>query len=156
MMKVLFLHGWGSRPGGLKPTWLSEHGQRVVNPRLPDDDFERCVGIAQDAFDRVRPEVVVGSSRGGAVAVNILRSDVPLVLVAPAWKRWGAATTVREPVVILHSQCDGVVPIEDSRQLLCQSGLADDHLLVVGEDHTMSDIAALGALLEAVRRIGQA
>jgi len=153
-MNILFLHGWGSEPGGLKPTWLLEHSHQVINPALPDEDFEQSLLIAQDAFDRDSPEVVVGSSRGGAAAVNIRSGVLPLVLLAPAWKKWGAATTVRQPVTILHSPYDDVVPIEDSRELLRNSGLSEDRLVIVGDDHTMSDMAALTALLEAIEGVG--
>ena len=45
-MKVLFLHGWTSVPGGVKPTYLKEHGYEILNPALPDEDFEESVRIA--------------------------------------------------------------------------------------------------------------
>jgi predicted esterase YcpF (UPF0227 family) len=88
-MKIIFLHGWQSIPGGVKPTFLAQHGHEVVNPKLPDEDFEAAVRIAQAEFDRHRPDVVVGSSRGGAVAMNINSDDVKLVLLCPAWKKYG-------------------------------------------------------------------
>ena len=46
-MKILFLHGWHSTPGGVKPTYLKDHGHEVLNPALPDDDFDAAVDIAQ-------------------------------------------------------------------------------------------------------------
>jgi hypothetical protein len=88
-MLILYLHGWQSTPGGIKPTYLKECGHSVLNPALPDDDFDIAVGTAQFEFDRHHPDVVVGSSRGGAVAMNINSGDVPLVLLCPAWKHWG-------------------------------------------------------------------
>ena len=63
-MRLLFLHGWQSTPGGFKPTYLKDHGHTVLNPLLPDDDFVAAVRIAQAEFDRHQPNVVVGSSRG--------------------------------------------------------------------------------------------
>jgi hypothetical protein len=42
-MKILFLHGWLSFPGGVKPTFLAEHGHEVINPKLPDEDFTEAV-----------------------------------------------------------------------------------------------------------------
>jgi hypothetical protein len=42
-MKTLFLHGWQSVPGGVKPTYLAKHGHEVINPKLPDEDFEAAV-----------------------------------------------------------------------------------------------------------------
>src|ERR1022692_2671930 len=88
-MKTLFLHGWQSVPGGVKPTFLVGHGHEVSNPKLPDEDFTLAVKIAQEEFDKNQPQVVVGSSRGGAVAMNINSGDVKLVLLCPAWKKWG-------------------------------------------------------------------
>src|SRR5439155_3678096 len=68
---VLSLHGWQSVPGGVKPNFLARHGHEVINPQLPDQDMAMAVRIAQAEFDRHQPQVVVGSSRGGAVAMNI-------------------------------------------------------------------------------------
>ncbi len=70
-MKILFLHGWQSIPGGVKPTYLAQHVHEVIKLALPDEDFNEAVHIAQAEFDKHKPEVVVGSSRGGAVAMNI-------------------------------------------------------------------------------------
>lgn len=36
-MKILFLHGWTSVPGGRKPRFLKEYGHEIINPELPDD-----------------------------------------------------------------------------------------------------------------------
>ena len=62
-MLILLLHGWQSTPGGVKPTYLKDHGHTVLNPALPDHDFDAAVAIAQSEFDRHQPDVVVGSSR---------------------------------------------------------------------------------------------
>jgi alpha-beta hydrolase superfamily lysophospholipase len=150
-MTTLFLHGWQSTPGGFKPTYLKDHGHDVLNPALPDDDFDEAVRIAQAEFDRGKPDFVVGSSRGGAVAMNI-KADVPLVLLCPAWKRWGTATTVKPGTIILHSQADDVVPFADSQELLRNSGLPDSALIVVGHEHRLADSESLAKMLEAVER----
>ena len=63
-MKILFLHGWTSKPGGVKPTYLAQHGHEVFNPALPDEDFAAAVQIAQAEFDRCQPDVVVASRCG--------------------------------------------------------------------------------------------
>lgn len=83
---ILFLHVWTSFPGGLKPTFLTRHGHTVLNPAVPDENFEEAVRIAQAEFDRHHPDVIVGSSRGGTVAMNITSGDTPLVLLCPAWR----------------------------------------------------------------------
>jgi alpha-beta hydrolase superfamily lysophospholipase len=145
-----FLHGWQSTPGGLKPTYLKDHGHEVLNPALPDDDFDAAVRITQAEYDRGKPDVVVGSSRGGAVAMNVNSGDTPLVLLCPAWKRWGTATKVKSATVILHSPADETVPFTDSQELLRNSGLPESALIVVGTEHRLADEDSLEAMLEAV------
>jgi hypothetical protein len=148
-MKVLFLHGWQSVPGGVKPSYLAKHGHEIINPALPDEDFEEAVKIAQAEYDRHRPAVVVGSSRGGAVAMNLDSGDTPLVLLCPAWKKYGMARTVKPGTVILHSQADDVVPFADSEELVRSSGLPASALVEVGSDHRLADPEPLKAMLQA-------
>ena len=151
-MKILFLHGWTSVPGGRKPTYLREKGQEVLNPALPDDDFEEAVRIAETEYKKHHPDVIVASSRGGAVAVNMNSGDTPLVLLCPAWKNWGTATTVKANTVILHSRLDEVIPFGDSEELLVNSGIAASSLLEVGQDHRLADPEPLQAMLDACHR----
>jgi hypothetical protein len=145
-MKILFLHGWQSVPGGVKPTFLAQHDHEVVNPKLPDEDFNEAVRIAQAEFDKRQPQVVVGSSRGGAVAMNIKIGLARLVLLCPAWKKWGTVKTVKPGTVILHSKTDDVVPFADSEELAKNSGAT---LIEVGNDHRLADPEPLKAMLRA-------
>lgn len=149
-MKLLFLHGWQSTPGGLKPAYLKDHGHEVLNPRLPDDDFDAAIRIAQTEFDTHQPDVVVGSSRGGAVAMNINSGETPLVLLCPAWKTWRRATTVKMNTIILHSRADETVPFADSEKLLRNSGLPSKALIEVGSEHRLADEESLKMMLRAV------
>lgn len=151
-MKILFLHGWQSTPGGLKPTYLKNRGHTVLNPALPDDDFELAVGIAQSVYNRHQPDVVVGSSRGGAVAMNIESKDTPLVLLCPAWKTWGTAATVKPNTTILHSRADETVPFSDSEELAGTSSLPSGALIEVGAEHRLADEESLAAMLRAVEK----
>jgi len=148
-MKILFLHGWNSVPGGRKPSYLIEHGHEVLNPALPDDDFAESVRIAQTELERDRPVVIVGSSRGGAVAMNVQSGDTPLVLLCPAWKRWGTVKKVKPQTVILHSRSDDVIPYGESEELIQISGLSASALIEVGTDHRLADPEPLKAMLEA-------
>lgn len=145
-MKILFLHGWNSVPGGVKPTYLKDHVHEVVNPALPHEDFAEAVRIAQTEFDKHQPQVVVGSSRGGTVAMNINSGDAKLVLLCPAWKKYGTARTVKPNTVILHSQADDVIPFADSEELAKNSGAT---LIEVGTDHRLADPEPLEAMLRA-------
>jgi len=146
MTTILFLHGWHSIPGGVKPNYLKDHGHTVINPALDDDDFDAAVAVAQAEFDKHHPDVVIGSSRGGAVALNIVSGTTPLVLICPAWKRWGTVKSLKPNSVILHSRQDEVIPFIESEELVTNSGLPQETLIEVGNDHRLADDASLSVL----------
>jgi hypothetical protein len=154
-MKILLLHGWHSVPGGVKPTYLAQHGQEVINPALDDDDCDEAVRTAQAEYDRHHPDVIVGSSRGGAVAMNLDSGSTPLVLLCPAWKRWGIVKTVKPGTVILHSEADDVIPFAESRELVRVSGQPDSALVAVGTDHRLAAPEPLKAMLEACEQVAR-
>ena len=143
-MKVLFLHGLESNPGGSKVQHLLDLGHTVLNPALPKHDFEESVRIAQEEVDTNHPDVIVGSSRGGAVAMAVDRAGARLVLIAPAWQRFGGAASVPPGTSVLHCTTDDQVPFSDSEQL------QGANLIPCGEGHRMIDSNALETLGHAV------
>ena len=158
-MRVLFLHGLESKPGGTKARYLQEAGYEVLNPALPKTSFEDSISIAQDVIDDMKPDVVVGSSRGGAVAMSVSTRGAPVVLIAPGWSRFMDEQQMREwdircepqRTIILHSRNDDIIPIEDSE------ALNKDHnikIIEVGDNHRMSDEDALAAMLDVVQWLG--
>ncbi|HBE68940.1 MAG TPA: alpha/beta hydrolase [Planctomycetaceae bacterium] len=149
-MKILFLHGWRSVVGGVKPTYLKDAGHEVINPKLDDDDFDDAIKTAQAEYDQDQPDVIVGSSRGGAVAMNIESNGTPLVLLCPAWRKWGTATSIKSNTTILHSRQDEVIPFADSEELVANSGLPSSALIETGNDHGLADPEPLQKMLEAV------
>ena len=87
--------------------------------------------------------------------MSIDSKSAPLILIAPAWTKWGTMTTVKPEVRVLHSPHDELISIEDSRELLRNSGLPEDQLMAVGGDHRMSDEKTFVALLEMVESFGR-
>ena len=152
-MKILFLHGWTSVPGGRKPSFLMNHGHEVLNPALPDDDFDQSVQSAELQFNQHHPDVIVGSSRGGAVAVNMQSGQTPMVLLCPAWKNWGIVTRVKPNTIIIHSKDDDVIPFGDSQELAANSNLANENLIEIGSDHRLADLEPLQAMLDACKTL---
>ncbi len=150
---ILFLHGLEARPGGFKPTFLKSQGFEVLNPALPDDDFGKAVSIAQAAFDDREPDIVVGSSRGGAVAMAIDSRTAPLVLIAPAWRFCGVQSVVKRETIILHSARDELIPLAHSQLLVDDNDLLPSNLRVIGDDHRMNDEQAMDALIAAIREL---
>ena len=81
--------------------------------------------------------------------MNIKIGDARLVLLCPAWKKWGTVKTVKPGTVILHSRADVVVPFGDSEELVHNSGLPASALVEVGKDHRLADPDPLAAMLKA-------
>ena len=152
MKRIVFLHGLESSPGGTKALYLERLGYRVFNPALPRESFEDSVRIAQSIVDKEQPDCIVGSSRGGAVAMGLEQSSGALVLIAPAWRRYFSQmpTELIQPTVVLHSPNDIIIPYEDSIELVT---VHHSELMTVGEGHRMSDDEALTALGEVVRKL---
>jgi len=91
MTKVLFLHGFDGQGRGSKYDSLNHAGFTLAPPPdLPYPDMHGAIALAQQVHDEHRPDVIVGSSLGGAVALQ-LQTTAGLVLMAPA-------ISLREPL----------------------------------------------------------
>jgi len=158
MKKVLFLHGMEGTPEGTKPTFLKKMGYRVIAPALPKDNFELSLARAKDTFENFKPDIVIGSSRGGALATALDTGDIPKILIAPAWKKFHVKDPlVNKDTVILHCADDDLVPYEDSVKLCTpkEGEFFGPTLTECGENHRMSDNGALQHLLWAIEaRLG--
>ena len=164
--RLLFLHGSGTNPlDSNKVNRLRAAGHEVgVCPALAYPSgrallgsavwfggehpwFDRCVQVAQEAFDRFGPDVVVGSSMGGAVALNLRSADTPLVLVAPAWKvfgvfSFGSATGVGPLSAVVHGSRDWLVwPSSSLRLLQGSPPLSANAAALTGEVECRLDMA---------------
>lgn len=148
MSKVLFLHGMESKPGGTKAQVLSASGKEVLNPALPKESFAESIEIAQSLVDSENPETIVGSSRGGAVAMALNPRGADVVLIAPAWRKFGVSPYVPANTKIMHCETDDLVPYKDSEELANLNGV---ELISCGEDHRMSDAGALSTLTDIVK-----
>jgi predicted alpha/beta hydrolase family esterase len=144
-MKILFLHGLESSPNSTKATFLRDSGHEVIAPELDRDDWDQSVSAARRAITVHEPDVVVGSSRGGAVAMAAMPS-APLVLVAPAWAIYAPWATVSGRTTVIHSRDDDIIPYEESEKLRKLFGV---ELIEAGISHRMSDHGALEAILHA-------
>ena len=147
---ALLLGNTRFRAASNRPTSKSTAMRSSIHPSMTMI-FELAVRTAQAEFDKHQPPVVVGSSRGGAVAMNICSGNAKLVLLCPAWKNWGTAKTVRSDTVVLHSRADDVIPFADSEELGRNSGAK---LIEVGNDHRLADRESLAAMLSACEVAG--
>ena len=81
--------------------------------------------------------------------MNINSGAAKLVLLCPAWKKWGTAKTVKPGTVILHSRADEIIPFADSDELVKNRGLPTSALIEIGMDHGLADGEPLEAMLKA-------
>src|SRR5581483_3519674 len=120
---VLYLHGFASSPKSQKVQALRErlapHGIELNAPDLNVPSFEKLdYDALVERAVRVAgtPHVVVGSSLGGLVAVEVVRRGVavPMVLIAPALgiaDQWVAKLPPGDPMVVYNHAVDARVPI---------------------------------------------
>jgi len=85
--------------------------------------------------------------------MNIDSGCTPLVLLCPAWKKWGTATPIKSNTVILHLSKDDVIPFADSEEFVRNSRLPPETLVEVGNDYRLADEEPLNAMLEAINRL---
>jgi fermentation-respiration switch protein FrsA (DUF1100 family) len=161
MARILYLHGLESSPNAGKATRLREEGHEVDGPQLDHaPDLTASIATAQAALDAALQagpvHVIVASSRGGAVATALKPRGVPMLLLCPAWKRFGLDARISGTVRILHAAADDLVPLADSVELLERSGLPAEALTVVGDHHKLHDPAATAAMLAAVLELAGA
>jgi hypothetical protein len=152
-LRILYLHGLGDRSGGSLPRFLQSQGCTVIEPDLPDLDFEECVRVAQREFDASQPDLLLGYSMGGSAAINIQTGDTPQVLIAPSWKYLGDVTSVKMQTIIINADNDDLIPLEDTKELLQLSSLnEDDHLVVAGDGHGIFDAPTRKTIHDVIRR----
>lgn len=173
MARVVFLHGLEGSSTGQKPTWLKSHGHTVVAPTLdtraliswlstrtsspytaPLSTVASPRAAAVEAITEARPDVVVGSSFGGGLAMALQQEGKyrgPLVLLAPAGaKLFGIATlTTSAPVAVLHGRADDIVPVQDSI-VLAATARGDVTLRLVDDDHRLTASVAAGLMGELI------
>jgi len=119
---ILYFHGFASSPKGLKIEAL-----RKLLPELAFDapdlnvpsfeqlDFESMVQLAMQRGRAQPPRVIVGSSMGAIVALEVVRRGIvaPLVLIAPAvgvGERWITKLPPGDPVRLFNHARNGEAP----------------------------------------------
>src|SRR5262245_46615246 len=90
-LRVQFVHGLESSPQGVKAQLLARHFT-ARTPEMDTRDFEASVAVQAAVLREFDPHVLVGSSYGGAIAVELLQSGAwrgPTLLLAQAALRRG-------------------------------------------------------------------
>ena len=122
---------------------------RFVQPRLMRRVFRRSVAVQLALLSANQVDAVVGSSFGGAVALELLVSGAwkgPTVLLCPAHRRvagraWRPAPTLpldATKVLVVHGRQDETVPIDHSRSLVRGTSAK---LIEVDDEHRLAATA---------------
>lgn len=156
-LRVQFIHGLESSPQSTKARTLAEQFE-TLTPAMQTDDFEGCITQQRLALEQFRPDVVVGSSFGGAVAVALLQRGLwrgPTLLLAQAALRTKQACELPEDVRIwlVHGLRDDIVDPADSRRLARCGTPNLVRLIEVDDDHVLRASVQGGLLVEWVRGI---
>jgi pimeloyl-ACP methyl ester carboxylesterase len=156
-LRVQFVHGLEGSPQGAKARLFAAHFE-ANTPAMNTADFGSCVDLHAGVLRSFRPDVLVGSSFGGAVVVDLLRrglwSGPTLLLAQAALKRDpGARLPEGVPVWLVHGLRDEIVDPEDSRRLARSGSPELVRLLEVDDDHGLHGLVRSGALLECVREL---
>jgi predicted esterase YcpF (UPF0227 family) len=175
MTKVMFIHGLSGSPRGDKARALQSAGFTVVLPRdgqLPYVGFDSVRKLCQDAVVAHAPDVIVGSSLGGAVALQ-LDAAASLVLMSPAVAGipgllellgglvGSEASCLEGPwkvpprAIVIHSRRDEFVPLDAVDALMqraVSSATDDDRRMIEAIEKSLTDAGYQprhGRLIEA-------
>ena len=155
--RVQFIHGLEGSPQGAKARLLAARFE-ALTPAMDTRDFEACALAQREALERFRPDVLVGSSFGAAVAVALLARGLwrgPTLLLAQAALRVDpeARLPAGVRVWLVHGLRDELIDPEESRRLARTGSPGLVRLLEVDDDHSLSALVASGRLAELVREL---
>jgi len=156
-LRVQFIHGLEGSPQGAKAQLFAAQFT-ALTPAMDTNDVEGCVTVHAATLASFKPDVLVGSSFGGAVAVALLQRGVwrgPTLLLAQAAQHFGLAPQLPDGIHVwlVHGSHDDVVDIENSRAL-ARSGTPDMvRLIEVDDDHSLRAMVESGRLVAIVRHL---
>jgi predicted esterase len=150
MLKIQFVHGLEGSPQGRKALFFKRHFN-TNTPYMDTSNFSECVRQQAQVLREFSPDLLVGSSFGGAVVMALLERSLwsgPTLLLAPAafWYNAKAALPESVPITIVHGRNDSVINIEDSRKLVAAASGGRVRLLEVDDAHDLGGLVESGQL----------
>jgi hypothetical protein len=155
-LRVQFAHGLESSVQGNKARFFAQHYD-ACTPSMNTRDFESCVAVHAGTAARFEPDLMVGSSFGGAVVVALLQRGLwrgPVLLLAQAARKYDPNARLPTGVraTLVHARQDDVVPFEHSQSLVagCDPSLVE--LIACDDNHALSGLLDSGKLPGLVAR----
>lgn len=151
-IRVQFAHGLESSPQGNKAR-LFAGAFTAETPAMNTRDFGSCVDVHAAVLERFRPDVLVGSSFGGAVVVELLARGLyrgPTLLLAQAALHYRPDARLPQGVRVwlVHARQDDIVPFADSEKLARTGTPGLVELLPRDDDHPLTKLCESGELLQ--------
>lgn len=145
---------------GVKARLFAKHFA-AFTPAMDTHDFAACVDLQAQTLRSFRPELLIGSSFGGAVALALLQRGLwrgPTLLLAQAAVRFGVPAQLPEDtrIWLVHGRCDELIDVAESRLLARTGSPGLVRLIEVDDDHALSGLAQSGRLVEIVRELAAA
>jgi alpha/beta superfamily hydrolase len=156
-IRVQFVHGLEGSPRGAKARLFAQHFE-TRTPAMDTSDFEACVELHEACLRSFAPDVLVGSSFGAAVVVEILRRGAwtgPTLLLAQAALRYDPEARLPPdvPVWLVHGLRDEMVDPAESRRLARTGSPGRVRLIEVDDDHGLHGLVESDGLVRTVRQL---
>lgn len=92
---------------------------RKLSGGVVDNQWQKMNDIADIATEKFEPDIIVGTSQGGPVAMRMSKKfpKAQLILLAPAWKIFNQPPDVKSDTIVIHGRKDKVVPYQHSVEL---------------------------------------
>ncbi|KAJ9466550.1 hypothetical protein DIPPA_21049 [Diplonema papillatum] len=162
------LYGWSG--AAALGAWLGAYvaGVLCLRRRVVAEgvrrSYEKTLRIARAAIEKEAPDLLVGFSWGGALAVHCLLDGTyagPCLLLAPAYQKLlllqggelpfaQSSGTPSSRVLILHCPDDPITPVADSRELADLLPNCALRVVPPGQGHRLLGTIEDGTLSEAV------
>lgn len=166
-LRILFLHGLESGPGGRKAQFLQHHYPSAYTPHMRHPFLVLpAVNTAVAALQSYQPQLLVASSYGAFIAMLLMQLGIwrgPALLLAQAMgiifprdRLWIPRTTLA--CTLVHGSRDETCPLATSQAIQSRAAAEGDgdrvRLLEVDEGHslnrTMIEQAGLLAVIDEI------
>lgn len=156
-LQILYIGGINS--SGSRYRTIEYSGYECRSPFLKSDSFKAYTSKflpsflsnvfgSKDYFESLikdtisfckdwNPDLIIGSSQGGAVAMEVVKNypNANLMLLAPAWNIFNVKPVIPQDTIIIHGNKDWLISVDDSKYLASKN---KSELIVVNDDHPLS------------------